>query len=268
MEQQEERARMHEAKRLVDLHRFIDTKSFKDSITELNPLQRHYLTERATLSTYCKVARPGDTVFDLGANHGEHTRGLAALVGPHGRVHAFEPNPQLAPALAQIGANVTVHEIAASNHDGVSVLHVPDGRDSWASLTDRRDLLPDEHFRSHDVQVKALDGVATLKDQIPTFIKIDVEGHELAALTGMAGILKRHKPIIIVENPDQEVCRFLESIAYRVFDFFGDSEFPLYPGLFNAIAVPYGFPGYERLFLSERDYLFLFIDYLRLSELR
>ncbi|HEY5851870.1 MAG TPA: FkbM family methyltransferase [Lysobacter sp.] len=268
MPQRVQDERMQEARRLVSLQRWISTRTFKELIPELSAEQRHYLTERATFLTFCKVVIPGDTVFDLGANVGDHTRTLSAIVGTHGRVHAFEPNPLLVPALREIGANVTVHEIAASDHDGDSVLHVPDGRDSWASLTDRRELLPDEHFRSHPVKVRALDGIAALRDEQPKFIKIDVEGHELAALRGMTGILARNKPIVVLENPDEKICQFFESVEYRLFDFFGDSQFPLYPGLFNAIAIPYGFQGYQNLFLSERDYMFLFMDYLGISDLK
>ena len=39
--------------------------------------------------------KPGQVALDLGANHGYYTLLLADLVGPGGRVHAFEPNPRL-----------------------------------------------------------------------------------------------------------------------------------------------------------------------------
>src|SRR5689334_609731 len=42
-----------------------------------------------------QIVKPGDTVIDVGANIGIVTVWLSHLVGPHGKVHAFEPNPYL-----------------------------------------------------------------------------------------------------------------------------------------------------------------------------
>src|SRR5260370_653679 len=47
--------------------------------------------ERSTVSTLRKLVKPGDTVFDIGANIGAHTLGLARSVGASGHVLAFEP---------------------------------------------------------------------------------------------------------------------------------------------------------------------------------
>ncbi|HJR74930.1 MAG TPA: FkbM family methyltransferase [Luteimonas sp.] len=259
---------LQDARRLTELQRWMNPRSFKGAITGLSAEQRHYLTERATFLLYCKVARPGDVVFDLGANHGDHTRPLSAIVGAHGRVHAFEPNPALVPALKRIGANVTVHEMAVSDHAGTARLHIPDGLDSWASLDDRRGILPEKKFTVHDVPVRALDAVPELARAHPCFVKMDVEGHELSALRGMESILKESRPIVVLESPNSEICHFFEKVEYRIFDFFGDSEYPLYPGLFNVVAVPYGFAGYETLFLDSQDFMFMFLDYLALSDIK
>lgn len=256
------------AGRMVGLQRSIDPRSFKLLISSLNAEQRHYLTERATLIAYCKVLRPGDVVFDLGANHGDHTRPMSSIVGIHGRVHAFEPNPGLVPALQRIDANVTVHAMAVSDHEGSATLHIPDGLDSWASLDDRREVLPDKTFTEHEVPVRALDNMQELVGAKPRFIKMDVEGHELAALRGMEKILRGDRPVIALENPNREIHQFFESVEYRLFDFFGDSEYPSYAGLFNVLAIPYGFQGYEALFLDERDLAFILFDYLSISDLR
>ncbi len=43
--------------------------------------------------------KPGQVAVDVGANHGYYTLLLADLVGPGGKVHAFEPNPRLAELL-------------------------------------------------------------------------------------------------------------------------------------------------------------------------
>src|ERR1039458_2455307 len=47
--------------------------------------------EPGTVSTLKRLVKAGDTVFDIGANVGAHTLGLASSVGPDGTVFAFEP---------------------------------------------------------------------------------------------------------------------------------------------------------------------------------
>jgi FkbM family methyltransferase len=47
--------------------------------------------EAGTQATLQKLVRPGDVVFDIGANIGAHTLGIAQSVGAQGRVFAFEP---------------------------------------------------------------------------------------------------------------------------------------------------------------------------------
>ncbi len=43
----------------------------------------------------------------------------------------------------------------------------------------------------------ALDDIPGLP--APCYIKLDIEGHEAAAIVGMAGTLTRHRPILLVE---------------------------------------------------------------------
>jgi FkbM family methyltransferase len=256
------------SKTLIDMYRQFDLAQFKHAIQDMPDQQRHYLTERATLLIYCKVVQAGDCVFDIGANHGEHTRTLKELVGERGVVHAFEPNPSLVGALRAIGPNVHVHDVAVSDVDGVSSLKVPRGRDSWGSLHDRSDVLPDIEMDEFEVQVKVIDNFSPVQNTAPTFVKIDVEGFEFQTVSGMKRLLAKARPLMTIENPTRELVQLLEQWEYRVFDFFGGSDFPVYDGIYNALAVPYGYPNYEALFLNERDFAFMFLDYAGLSKLK
>src|SRR5439155_22518055 len=61
-----------------------------------------------------RLLRPGDVVFDVGANFGAMTLFAARRVGPGGAVHAFEPQPDLAALVRESAAlngygNVRVH---------------------------------------------------------------------------------------------------------------------------------------------------------------
>ena len=48
----------------------------------------------------------GSTAFDIGASYGVHTLLLARLVGAHGRVYAFEPDPV---SFSQLCRHVTLN---------------------------------------------------------------------------------------------------------------------------------------------------------------
>jgi len=65
-----------------------------------------------------RIVKVGDTCFDIGANFGVFTCHLARLVGPTGRVMAFEPNPSMreylckSVALNKYENRVTIYESA------------------------------------------------------------------------------------------------------------------------------------------------------------
>lgn len=94
--------------------------------------------------------RPGMTVLDIGANLGYFTMLLADLVGPTGRVLAFEPNPEMAGrARRSVGLNgfaptTTVHEMALGASDGVMLLDVVDDMPGGAHLVPLPLALNDE----------------------------------------------------------------------------------------------------------------------------
>src|SRR6476660_6456407 len=69
------------------------------------------------------VVHMGDVVWDIGANVGEYTFQLSRLVGPTGRVIAFEPigyNFDTLHATIKRGhlVNVTAHKMAISDYSG------------------------------------------------------------------------------------------------------------------------------------------------------
>jgi FkbM family methyltransferase len=80
--------------------------------------------ERQTKAALRRLVSPGSLVLDIGANIGTHTLHLAELVGPNGRVIAFEPtdfafrklgrNLKLNP---QLKARVTACHCFLTQHD-------------------------------------------------------------------------------------------------------------------------------------------------------
>lgn len=141
---------------------------------------------------------PGMTVVDVGANHGLFTLEAAHFIGPSGTIHAFEPAPATRERLkANLKANglegVHVFDAALGDHTGSAALRV---HHEWTGLNtlareditwNRSKLQADEIV---EVPLTSLDAHAREHglDRID-FLKIDVEGFELAVLRGARELL-------------------------------------------------------------------------------
>lgn len=154
---------------------------------------------------------------DVGSNLGVHSYFLARWSRG---VHAFEPNPRLAGYLERAATrNVRVSAIALSDMAGRATLSVPRlhgvEADPYATIEPRvaslRGSLSTEPVHQLEVQTATLDafGLADVG-----FIKIDVEGHEVAVLRGARETLQRERPTLLVEL-DQ---RYLEPPLEQVLD--------------------------------------------------
>lgn len=162
--------------------------------------------------------RRGDWVLDIGANVGQYTIRLSELVGASGRVIAFEPVPPtfelLAANVARARfANITLVNAAASDEPGLVGMAIPmldTGLDNYymASLTDN----------GGTVSVLAAPVDTLPLPQRISLAKVDVEGHELRVLRGMAAVLARDHPVLIVEGRSADVLGYLSQFGYRYTD--------------------------------------------------
>jgi FkbM family methyltransferase len=151
--------------------------------------------------------KPGQVVYDLGANGGFLTLLAAKLVGPSGMVVAFEPTRDTARKLrAQLRLNrvnnVRVIQSAVSDREGKSRF-VEDG-----CYMSRLDGMDSEYSGGTVVQVEttSLDNLAGSIPP-PDFMKIDIEGAELHALRGAKQLIRAHRPVMLVELHSAEICR-------------------------------------------------------------
>lgn len=152
--------------------------------------------ETWTTEAMPRFVRPGMTAIDIGANLGYFTTLMADLVGPSGRVLAFEPNPPIADRLRKtitvngFAARATVHEIALGAEEGGAALIVPPGEPKNAHV-----VAGEAGSGATTVARKRLDAIPQALDA--DFIKIDVEGAEEDVWRGMEGVLARGRPMTI-----------------------------------------------------------------------
>jgi FkbM family methyltransferase len=143
--------------------------------------------------------------LDIGANKGVWSEALR----PHSsRVHAFEPNPKIHKVLRPgIGSGVTVHDIALSDTSGSAELRVPRHRSGGYS-NQGASLSPEKigaaEYGSVAVDARRLDDLDLGE---VGFIKIDVEGFELAVVEGARETLRRHRPNMVIEIEEKHAKR-------------------------------------------------------------
>jgi FkbM family methyltransferase len=182
-------------------------------------------TERALLDWFAKHVQPGETWLDVGAHYGYTAFALGRLVGPAGRVLAFEP------VVASAGCvergrelnrlnQVTVLPFGLGEVEHLKVVRLPVTRGMADSS-----LLPSSDTGSATISIARFDWLWPLVDggggggggQIHG-VKIDVQGMEVEALTGMRNALARWHPCIVLELhagvSRERVLSLLESMGY------------------------------------------------------
>lgn len=145
------------------------------------------------------ILRPGDTAVDVGANVGFLTRGFAALVGPQGRVFAFEPDPATFDCLAfntRRLPQVRLSQTALSDRTGAMTLYLHPTSGMSNSLVNAW-----ENSRPIQVPTSTFDTWASgTHAGAIRLVKIDVEGAEAHVLRGMRQTLGAEpSPQIIME---------------------------------------------------------------------
>lgn len=152
--------------------------------------------ERDLQNLLARTVRPGDVVWDIGANVGFFTLLAAKLTGAQGRVVAIEPlarNLDLLRqhlALNQVG-NVTIIAQAVADAAGTA-LFATGASPSMGRLDATAGL---------EVTVTTIDTlVASGNAPAPRIIKMDIEGAESRALAGARHTLEQHRPVLLLST--------------------------------------------------------------------
>jgi len=145
-----------------------------------------------------------DVFIDVGANVGQFCdRVLAAGRGQH--ILAFEPNPELLPALqAKLEGRGTAHQVALSDTPGTASFQIHPRDSTASSLFHRTEMMPSFSNAMRAIEVP----VATLDQYVPAIqphvherglmLKVDTEGAELAVIRGAVELVRLPCPQFIM----------------------------------------------------------------------
>jgi FkbM family methyltransferase len=196
-----------------------------------------HVYEAEELAEIIEAFRPGVFV-DVGANVGNHSVVLASAPGCKGVV-AVEPNPRalvlltLNIALNEIQDRVTILPTAFSDREIQYELHTPINNLGGTTI---RPLARGGQPAEVSGWCDAVAGSTALRGNDVSFIKIDVEGHEIEVLRGLREIIELKRPDIFIEvglSDRGEVEAFFVGCAYTL-----KSESSRYRDVFNLLFIP------------------------------
>ena len=218
--------------------------SLSDPVTQ--QIVRQGVWEPTETAIMRRIIRPGTTVLDIGANLGHHTVLASRLVGPSGRVVAFEPEPRNLALLRKNIArnacrNVEVHPTAVSDQSGASItLYL-----AADNLGDHRIFASKDEEDREQVTVMTTTMDEVVGDTPVHFIKMDIQGAEGHAFAGMERTVRRNDDLAILfefwpyglRRASTEPPSVLKRLAAQGFSFLLVMDTPDPQGLFIVSAT-------------------------------
>lgn len=180
---------------------------------------------------------PGAHVLEVGGHIGFISLYFAKLVTPSGEVIVFEPGPNNLKYIKfniAKASNILLEAVGCSDLDGESVLYIDNLTGQNNSLVSKFEGLTANAQAAPGVQVETMPvRISTIKIDTycerstyqPDFIKIDVEGHELAVLRGAERLLSSGNPpmlMVEVQSDHQEIIAKLRNYEYLLFSATGE----------------------------------------------
>jgi len=209
-------------------------------MTEIDPTLLRNVTE---------LIRPGDVVWDIGANVGLFAFAAAARAGHNGRVIALEPDTWLVQILRksaslqpETSAPVTIVPAAVASDLSLRQFTIASRSRASNALSGYGRTQMGGVDEIQTIVALSLDWLAE-KLPPPNVVKCDVEGAEIEVFSGQSKILSDIRPVIICEvgrEASERMTDILVKEHYRLYD----GKKPLSPNAeislasWNTIGIP------------------------------
>lgn len=182
------------------------------------------INEVAKRRLMAKVIKPGDIVYDIGANVGSYTILASLLAGKAGKVFAFEPLPE--------NVRYLTRHVELNNLQNTTVFNAAVWKEAGTvKFQGTADRVTSHISDDGSIEVETIsldDKVSSGELPPPNVLKIDVEGAEAEVLEGATNILQTHKPIIFLATHGEAVHRrckeILEASGYQMQNIDGQDD--------------------------------------------
>ena len=193
--------------------------------------------------------------WDIGANIGYHTTGLASWCK---EVHSFEAHPD----------NYKLLKLNVENTPGIFTYNTAIGNGTEPlTITPLDQLTEENNFGFARIAETGISIPQIRLDDVPgltppTIMKIDVEGYEIHVLKGAEKTIKTHMPVMSIEAMEntEEIIRWFEGTSYHLYwgaiRNFRANNFKKNPGtffvnensaIFTIIASPVPVTDFEKI---------------------
>lgn len=192
-----------------------------DGFLRLVVIEGHY--EREFFRIADELLSRGGVFFDVGANYGLLSFGLAKKFGEAVHFHLFEPNPSLVRAIERTrelyhSMRSVMNEVAVSDENGFVLFDVDPDQTGVSHIT--------EVGGSPVPSIKLDDYINAAQLERIDFVKLDIEGYELSALRGAERALKNRivqavyfeyfEKYLVRVAPPQVLLEYLDSLGFEV----------------------------------------------------
>lgn len=191
------------------------------------------------------LCRPGDTVFDVGANAGALSLLMSRLVGLKGRVVSFEASRRI--------VDKTQHNLTLNGCSNVELynraIYHTSGQTAviyhGSHLNDSLLASNDAGVGKSEVETLSIDDFVAYTGHVPKLIKMDIEGAEFDALRGAKQLIAATHPTFLLEQQpeDMRCIDLLRTAGYITIDLatyrvvYSPSDFPAGSEIANVLCI-------------------------------
>ena len=163
-----------------------------DLVREFRSRSTHEPSTHRILEIFASTSEAGTCILDVGCHVGDTTMKLAASAAESVTIIAVDPSADKIAFVDSVLRLNNIHTvrtcvaaISDSHTNGDEVRKGQSG--SWTVVEGMAGSIP---IRT---------GEELLGGKIPSLIHLDVEGHEMRAIRGLASVIRKHRPAIMVE---------------------------------------------------------------------
>jgi FkbM family methyltransferase len=176
----------------------------------------------------------GGSVLDIGANIGYTAAVLARAAESGCKIYAFEPEPfnfrilQQTALQPEFGGKIVPMQLAVGAEDGTIDLWINDRHHADHRIATQQFRSVHPGSKEVSVPLISIDSFLDGRPEQISFIKIDVQGYELAVCRGMLNTLRQNPDIAIVLEFMPSAMRELGFEPSHLIDFMIERDFKIY----------------------------------------